>query len=769
MSGILKEARLAFLRLGREENGVALMLTLSVFLILYVLCAGVYSVGETVRQKIELQNACDSAAYSAAVTQADGLGRMAMINRALSWTYVQLTNAQLDYITYRWMKKVRDNFVEDRNICKRFNDVIGFCFSCSVSSKYKGEGKGWFCGVPDENENGDVKRNGNGKIRMNGKIVDFSTLDQHVNSMSQIADYGDVIKSLRGAIEAYNLFLHGVNAQMIEAVPAMANATLVANLPRKGGAIDKDAARDMLWYVHSGSPMDPYEAYESGGDANLAGATYFRPLFNTETDERIFLSMADNVNYDRLEPYFSNGDPSHYENGGLDQWFIRSYAAEASANATEVKPERDSYMAPGICRVYKNTNRSEFPLFRRCHHINGSSSIATSLFSGTPLNIDVPPSCAHKRSLYPEQCATVEDSVALYADYDWCSFKLVCLCRIVYDGKTIRLHHQMVGEVMMPFNLCDHICGCILPVSHARNSYKPCYLNGVKWGMDQIALLPETDSYSWSHPKPRVYSLMDNPYGHARIYGDDKDLYDEDTYTGLPAKPWILGPEFFGRQGAIIVGLARRQRNPWQWLLNFGRYRSSSTREREGIYSAFDPTADGYSVAFSAGRAAFRHPANGAGTREYETRYDSVCHNEPGSSKFKLKDGASFIGCVCGDSGNRSRLDRCWNLCTPDWDGTLLPLAYAQAGAQGAAFDSLAPGDVTWESIADRANDGFANPFERAGGSDWSKFVDSNGEMSSDVEKVSGEFLWMGAPGDMRTDSASQLFNLTGAINLRVL
>ena len=222
-----------------------------------------------------------------------------------------------------------------------------------------------------------------------------------------------------------------------------------------------------------------------------------------------------------------------------------------------------------------------------------------------------------------------------------------------------------------------------------------------------------------THPDTDLPSLMKNPYGHARIYGDDKDLYDEDTYTGLPAKPWILGPEFFGRQGAIIVGLARRQRNPWQWLLNFGRYRSSSTREREGIYSAFDPTADGYSVAFSAGRAAFRHPANGAGTREYETRYDSVCHNEPGSSKFKLKDGASFIGCVCGDSDNRSRLDRCWNLCTADWDGTLLPLAYAQAGAQGAAFDSLAPGDVTWESIADRANDGFANPFERAGGADW--------------------------------------------------
>ena len=39
-------------RLRREESGVALMLTLSIFMLLYVVCAGVYSIGETVRQKV---------------------------------------------------------------------------------------------------------------------------------------------------------------------------------------------------------------------------------------------------------------------------------------------------------------------------------------------------------------------------------------------------------------------------------------------------------------------------------------------------------------------------------------------------------------------------------------------------------------------------------------------------------------------------------------------------------------------------------------------
>ena len=100
-------------RLGRETEGVALVFTLGVFLFLYVLCCGVYSVGEQLRQKMELQNACDAAAYSAAVVQADALSRMAVLNRAMAWSYIQTTKTQMDYITYQWLKEVRDRFADD--------------------------------------------------------------------------------------------------------------------------------------------------------------------------------------------------------------------------------------------------------------------------------------------------------------------------------------------------------------------------------------------------------------------------------------------------------------------------------------------------------------------------------------------------------------------------------------------------------------------------------------------------------------------------------
>ncbi len=114
------------LRLARETEGVALVLTLGAFLFLCVLCCGVHSVGEQLRQKMELQNACDAAAYSAAAVQADALSRMAVLNRAMAWSHIQTSKAQMDYITYKWLKEVRDRFRDDtKNIEKTPLSALG--------------------------------------------------------------------------------------------------------------------------------------------------------------------------------------------------------------------------------------------------------------------------------------------------------------------------------------------------------------------------------------------------------------------------------------------------------------------------------------------------------------------------------------------------------------------------------------------------------------------------------------------------------------------
>ena len=88
-------------RLGRDEDGVALVVTLGVFMFLYIACASVYAVGMAVKEKMHLQGACDAAAYSAAIVQSDTFSRIATINRAMSWTYQQMTRRQMDYIVWQ--------------------------------------------------------------------------------------------------------------------------------------------------------------------------------------------------------------------------------------------------------------------------------------------------------------------------------------------------------------------------------------------------------------------------------------------------------------------------------------------------------------------------------------------------------------------------------------------------------------------------------------------------------------------------------------------
>ena len=105
----------------RRDDGFVVMSTLAIFLFIFVLCAFVYAVGETIHQRIRMQNACDAAAYSAAVVQADGLSRMAVVNRAMAWSYVQMTNRQMDYATYRWLKLTCKRFGEDLENAENYN------------------------------------------------------------------------------------------------------------------------------------------------------------------------------------------------------------------------------------------------------------------------------------------------------------------------------------------------------------------------------------------------------------------------------------------------------------------------------------------------------------------------------------------------------------------------------------------------------------------------------------------------------------------------
>lgn len=124
------------------DDGAALVITLAVFFLLYLLCMGSLAVGTAVKERIQLQNACDAAAYSAAVIQADTLSRIATLNRAMSWTYVQMTRRQMDWVTYKWLREVRAHWLDDRNWAKEWARLNSIDCGCTT---FRHHGNDWNC------------------------------------------------------------------------------------------------------------------------------------------------------------------------------------------------------------------------------------------------------------------------------------------------------------------------------------------------------------------------------------------------------------------------------------------------------------------------------------------------------------------------------------------------------------------------------------------------------------------------------------------------
>ena len=96
-----------------EDSGIAMPISLLVFLFLTFVCMSVFALGEVIRARTELQYKVDNAAYAAALVQADSLSRIAVLNRALAWTYAQSNKLQIDYIANRWLSEARQAFVDD--------------------------------------------------------------------------------------------------------------------------------------------------------------------------------------------------------------------------------------------------------------------------------------------------------------------------------------------------------------------------------------------------------------------------------------------------------------------------------------------------------------------------------------------------------------------------------------------------------------------------------------------------------------------------------
>lgn len=133
---MLDQAKRKLKMLIYDDSGVAMAYTILVFLCFFLFCASVAAMTENIRQKMELQNACDAAAYSGAVVQADMLSRIAVLNRALSWTYAQTNKRQMDYIVDKWATKIYSEYVEYRNKAENYYYKRGYCTTNNTNGGY---------------------------------------------------------------------------------------------------------------------------------------------------------------------------------------------------------------------------------------------------------------------------------------------------------------------------------------------------------------------------------------------------------------------------------------------------------------------------------------------------------------------------------------------------------------------------------------------------------------------------------------------------------
>ena len=289
-----------------DSKGAALAITLAFVMPIYLLVIGIYGIGEVVRNKIELQNAADAAAYSAAVVQADYLSRIATVNKAMAWTYVDMQKRSLDWAMDSFCKYVFTQFQEDLNKARRNNQpchmhVPGVHYNCGTdllvydfALLFSGTG----LGVPE------LAKEFNGQNTWNR----FLLLQAYHTAAAEFQGKGSIVNSVKVLGYSYNL---------IEMMSKLNK--LREEYPKKV----KEAAQQIA-VANMMECKDEYMIHVSLDET----LTVFSTLLNTEENEKDFIAFAD--------PTLKDFSPKKVFGPGTDDWIVRA-------------------KTPGFSRVYKQT------------------------------------------------------------------------------------------------------------------------------------------------------------------------------------------------------------------------------------------------------------------------------------------------------------------------------------------------------------------------------------------------------------------------------
>lgn len=193
----------------RDDSGVAMAYTVLVSLFIFMLCFSSYAMAANIRQRMELQQSCDAAAYSGAVVQADMLSRLAVLNRALSWTYIETNKRHMDYTVDEWLQRIIPAYERIETSAKLLN-ASGNCgvgtngahCLCPIGQK----GICWFAGAEDSPRH--VKLNGSRLVSVDlirsamGRAYPAEA-ENILNGYSNITVINSAINNIRNSINSF--------------------------------------------------------------------------------------------------------------------------------------------------------------------------------------------------------------------------------------------------------------------------------------------------------------------------------------------------------------------------------------------------------------------------------------------------------------------------------------------------------------------------------------------------------------------------------------
>ena len=319
MTGVFDIFRMKCRDLAAGEQGSALIYTLVFLLPVYLFTIAIYGVSETVRRKVELQNAADAAAYSAATVQADYLSRIAVLNKAIAWTYADMTRRQLDWGMASFTSQTILYFNQDYNLAKSKNAA-----KCHMHTV----GLHWSAGYsPDF-----AKAMWNEILWALGTSVGIPRLLEEFNDQGFFTRIEPILDVLYALEEFKGKGLAGNSIELAKRELCLGECTAKLAKYIVEGEMKKEiekAANDIL-DLNTREIDDEVLRYVRVGDPN----SYLTPLFNTEDGERQVLQHA--LTFDKDQDY----DQAKFFGKGIGYWF-----------------KRNPKGIPGILRGYHQTKK----------------------------------------------------------------------------------------------------------------------------------------------------------------------------------------------------------------------------------------------------------------------------------------------------------------------------------------------------------------------------------------------------------------------------